>query len=347
MIDIFTHIKPVKYWNKVKQRVDSVTLEKTSATAIKAFETTRTLWDLAERFRIMDKYEGLLQVLTPSVPPVELIAPPDKATELAKVYNDEMAELVAKYPDRFLAAVACIPMNNIDGALKEADRAINELGFKGISIHTPIYNNNWTMTKPIDLPEIMPIYEMMVTYDLPIWLHPFRHLSMPDYTVEARSRFSLFHIFGWPYETSLAMARLVFSGVLNKYPSLKIITHHCAAMVPYLANRITGSCDWYEACLGAKSKKTLDRPPIDCFRQFYNDTAISGNMPALMCAYAFFGADHLLFGTDMPFDAELGNRYTRDTIESIKQMNIADSEREAIFESNARRLMNFTTSSDK
>jgi len=290
-----------------------------------------------KRLQIMDKYPGLVQVLVPSGPPLELVAQPEEADELARLYNDEMAELIARYPDRFIAAVACLPMNNIDAALEETRRAIDKLGFKGVFVQTPIFNGP-QITKPIDLPELMPLYEMMSSYNLPIWLHPFRLPSFADYNTEDESKYAIYHIFGWPYDTTVAMARLVFSGTLERYPNLKFITHHCGAMVPYFADRITGIYEFYEISL--KTKMTnLNRAPIEYFRMFYNDTAIYGNTPGLMCAHAFFGVDRILFGTDLPYGTELGNKYVRDTIHAIDQMTVPDSEKQKIFVDNAKALL--------
>jgi predicted TIM-barrel fold metal-dependent hydrolase len=147
-------------------------------------------------------------------------------------------------------------------------------------------------------------------------------------------------LFGWPYETTLAMARLIFSGILEKYPTIKYITHHRGAMVPYLADRIQSQCEWYEIGLKVKFLKRLSKPPLEYFRRFYyNDTAICGNTPGLMCAHAFFGAEHMLFGTDFPFDAELRAKYTREVIQAIMQMPIPDSAKQMIFEHNAKSLL--------
>lgn len=188
--------------------------------------------DMNHRFRIMDKFEGLKQVITLGVPAIEDIADPKNAVDLARIANDEMAQLVNKHPDRFVAAAACLPMNNMDAALKEADRAINDLGFKGVQTGTPINN------KPLDSGEFMPLFEKMAQYDLPIWIHPGRPVTYADYKTEEVSKYMIFLLFGWPYETTVAMTRLVFSGVLERYPNLKFITHHCGAMVPYLHQRL-------------------------------------------------------------------------------------------------------------
>ncbi|MFC1893175.1 amidohydrolase family protein [Chloroflexota bacterium] len=339
-IDVFSHIVPRKYWDTVIKRIGTDRLNILGAKEALGVELTRTLWKMDERFQIMDKYDDLVHILTPSGPPLELIATPEEAVELAKLYNDEMAELVKKYPRRFFTAVACLPLNNIDAALREAQRTIEELGFKGVHIYTPIYDGSPARTKPIDLPELMPLYEMMSNYGLPIWIHPKREYSTPDYTTEDTSKYVIHQLFGWPYETTVAMARLVFSGVLGKYPNIKFITHHCGAMVPYLVDRIQSQCEWYEIGLKANFLKKLSRPPLEYFHSFYNDTAICGNTPGLMCGYAFFGAEHMLFGTDFPYDAELGDKYTRDVIQAIEQMDIQNSEKQMIFEQNIKSLLN-------
>jgi aminocarboxymuconate-semialdehyde decarboxylase len=241
--------------------------------------------------------------------------------------------LVLKYPDRFAAGVACLPMNNVDAALREVDRAIEELNLKGIEIHTPVND------KPLDAMEYHPFYEKMSNYDLPIWIHPWRSKGYSDYRTENESEYRIFSVFGWPYETTIAMARLVFSGVLEKYPNLKFITHHCGAMVPFFRERIIGSYERLFTHVKDDASEGLSKPHIEYFRMFYNDTAINGNTSALMCAYEFYGADHLLFGTDMPFDTEFGERNLRQVTLAVQKMNISAMEKEKIFWGNAKKLV--------
>lgn len=226
-----------------------------------------------------------------------------------------------------------LPLNNMESALRETDRAIRELKLCGVEVHTPAND------RPIDSLEFFPLYETMSQYDRPIWLHPRRAQTYPDYRTEDKSKYRIFSVFGWPYETTVAMARLVFSGILEKCPNLKIITHHCGGMVPYLRERVRGSYERIMQHLGDDLARRLSKPHIEYFKMFYNDTAINGNASALMCAYDFFGADHLLFGTDMPFDTEYGERNLRQVIEAIEQMGISEAEKEKIFEGNARKLL--------
>jgi predicted TIM-barrel fold metal-dependent hydrolase len=326
-IDIFPHILPIKYKEALYRLAPADFYIKD------VVETLPTLYDLDHRFRIMDKFDGLMQILTLSSPPIEQIGDTKKAADLAKMANDEMAELVLKYPDRFAAAVAALPMNDMEAALKELDRAIGDLRFRGIQLNTPING------KPLDSPEFLPIYEKMSQYNLPIWIHPVREADFADYQTEKRSKYMIFHIFGWPYETAAAMTRLVFSGILEKFSNLKIITHHCGSMVPYLEQRIIGAYDHAEMLRGAKYKRGLTRPPIQYFKMFYYDTAIYGSTAGLTCAHSFCGADHLVFATDFPYDSQFGERYTRQTIESIQEMKISDLEKKRIFEDNARDLL--------
>lgn len=326
-IDIFSHILPPKYKEFLYKVAPS------GFYIQDVVETLPTLFDLDHRFRIMDKFEGLMQVLTLSSPPVEGIADAEKAVDLARRANDEMAELVLKYPDRFPAAVAALPLNNMDASLKEVDRSIGGLKFRGVQLNTPIND------KPLDAPEFWPLYEKMSQYNLPIWIHPERPVDAADYRTEKRSKYMIFHIFGWPYETCAAMTRLVFSGVLEKYPNLKFITHHCGSMVPYLEQRIIGAYDHAEMLRGTKYKQGLTKSPIEYFKMFYYDTAIYGSTPGLTCAYAFCGAEHLVFATDFPYDSQFGERYTRQTIHSIEQMDISNLDKKKVFEDNARKIM--------
>ncbi len=323
MIDMFTHIVPDKYskalYSKAKRSIygqESVEAHHKAADP--------ALMDIGLRLGMLDKYEGMRQVLTIGLPALESVVDPSDAVELAKVANEEMAELVDKYPERFVAAVACLPMNDVDAALREAQRAIETLNMKGVQIHTPCNE------KPLDSPEFFPLYEMMMKYDLPIWIHPTRSLSTPDYKGESESKYDLAGSVGWPYETTLAMMRLVLSGILEKYASLKIITHHCGGMVPYFDRRLGGA--------GGERERSdeLPRPRNEYFKMFYADTAMNPSTAALMCGLAFFGAEHLLFGTDFAYG---GEQKVEATITSVEQMAISDSDKHQIFEGNARRLL--------
>lgn len=297
-------------------------------------ETVPALFDLNKRFRIMDKYPDVSHVVTLAGISVDDIAGgPKEAVELARMVNDEMAELVYEYPERFAAAAATLPMNDMDAALKELDRAINELKLRGVLIRVSING------KAVDLPEFMPLYEKMNEYNLPIWFHPQRRPDIPDYAGESGSKYHIWHLWGIVYESTVAMTRLALSGVMERYPRLKIIIHHCGAMVPFFAGRIILHYDLTEMRNRLPYKQGLPEPPIEYFRRFYVDTAIAGNTSALKCAYDFFGAEHILFGTDAPMDPQFGDYCYKRIIPAIEQMDIPDSDKKKIFEDNARKVM--------
>jgi len=324
-IDAYAHIVPPKYRESLRKTAP----EMHDALIVRH----RPLYDLEERFRIMDKYEPIRQVLTLGRIPVEHIADPTRAAELARIANDEMAELVVRYPHRFVAALATLAMNNMDEVLKEVDRCIIDLKFKGVYLHTPVDE------RPLDELAFLPLYEKMAQYDLPIVIHPMRKPEHPDFLTEKESKYMMYALFGWPYDTTSAMARMVFSGIMENYPGLKVLTHHCGGMVPFYAERIRQFTQLY-ASRWKEKRVWLKRQAIDYFKMFFADTAIYGNPAALNCGYEFFGPDNMVFGVDFPLgDVENGDRNYRQTINAIDQMNISEEDRKKIYQDNARALM--------
>jgi aminocarboxymuconate-semialdehyde decarboxylase len=330
-IDIFPHISPRKYFDRM------IATAPPGMALQKRMSGIPMLTDVELRLRTMDRYPDYVQVLTLAAPPIEVVGGPDVTPDLARLANDEMAALVARYPDRFPGFVASLPMNNPDAAVKEIDRAIDQLGATGVQIFTNV------LGRPLDLPEYQPIFARMAERDLPIWMHPARPATVPDYVGEKRSKWDLWWAFGWPYETSVAMGRLVFAGLFDRHPGIKIITHHMGAMIPFCAGRIGGGLDQ----LGTRSDDPddlaalgrLEKRPIEYFKMFYGDTALFGAWHAMESGLAFFGADKILFGTDTPFDPEGGNGFIRDTIAAMEKMRATPEEKQAIYEGNARRML--------
>lgn len=327
-IDVFNHVVTRKYHDLLVKKAPP------ALNPAERFRSIPTLMDMDLRSKIMDQFEGYVQIITLANPPVELVAGPQDAAELSRIGNDEMAELVAKYPDRFVAAAACLPMNDMDAALRELDRAILDLGLKSIQLYSHVNG------KPLDDPAFLPLFAKMAEYDLPILLHPARGVSFRDYLTEEKSRFDIWHVFGWPYDTTAAMTRIVFSGMFDRFPNLKIITHHLGGMVPYFEARILNSYIKMQEKPGPdlEAMRKLRHPPYDYFKMFYGDTALNGSTPGLECGFAFFGADRVLFATDMPFDLEGGLRYVRETIRSVEGMSISSADKEKIYDRNARQL---------
>jgi aminocarboxymuconate-semialdehyde decarboxylase len=321
-IDIFTHYLPTKYKETFLKKLIP------GASYIGLSRDYIGISDLDVRFRIMDRFPDVLQVLTTGLPPLEnRYVKPKNAIELAKIANDEMAELIAKYPDRFITAVACLPLNDIDAAMKETDRAIKDLGFRGIQIFSTINGES------LDTPKFKPLFEKMAEYDLPIWIHPCDPpfadslKDLPESLskmLKERADDTPMGGFVWPFETSLAMMKLRFSGIFKDYPDIKFITHHCGAMIPFFRGR----------------PESRYPGSLKYLRKFYGDTAVYGNTTALMCGCDFFGPDHLLFGTDMPLGGGgFGPGRTLETIRAIEKMNISEEDKDKIFFDNTRQLL--------
>jgi predicted TIM-barrel fold metal-dependent hydrolase len=330
-IDVFNHIYPPRYFERV------MALAPDFKDIGKRMRGVPMLVDLDERFRVMDRFDDYQQVLSIATPPIEVMASGQDAIDLARAANDGMAELVARHPDRFPAFVASLPLGDPDAALAETARAVEGLGARGIQMFSNING------QPLDRPEFLVLFDAMAGYDLPIWLHPYRGADITDYRSESRSQFEIWWTFGWPYETSVAMARLVFAGLFDRHPALKIITHHLGAMVPYFAGRVGPGWDQ----LGVRTsdedfgplRARLTKRPIDYFRMFYGDTALFGAYDATVCGLQFFGADKVVFASDAPFDPERGPMYIRETLAIVDRLPISEQEREQIYWRNAAGLL--------
>ena len=330
-IDIYNHVMPVAYLEKMKQHSKDPGI-------VKRMSSLRMLWDIEARVKMLDQWPDVQQVLTLSLPSPELVGGPELAPELARIANDGMADMLRKWPNKFPAFVAALPMNNVPAAIEEMDRAIEKFGARGVQICTSING------RPLDEPEFFPIFERVTRkHDLPIWMHPARPGTRADYVNEQKSKYEIWQVLGWPFETSVAMARMVFSGLFEKLPDMRLITHHCGAMIPFFAGR----AETLWAQLGSRSVdenydeilKQLTKKPIEYFKMFYADTVLGGSASALRCGLDFFGADKIVFASDCPFDPEGGPMYIREGIRSVEDLNLSENDKRKIYFGNALRLM--------
>jgi aminocarboxymuconate-semialdehyde decarboxylase len=333
-LDAFCHIMPRPYADALGKLTDTPA----AANIRNRIEGIPSLVDLDLRFRQMDEFgDDYRQIVSLPAPPPEDLGEPDVSREMATLANDELAKLVGDHPDRFAGWVAAVPMNDPDAAVAEAERAVG-LGALGAQIYTNVNGH------PLDESRFDPFWAKMAELDKTIWVHPSRSAAFPDYVTEEKSRFEIWWVFGWPYETSAFMSRVVFSGVLERHPDLKILTHHAGAMVPFFAGRVGPGWDQLGARTPPDRREEIEGPelskrPIDYFRMFYADTAVFGAAPALRCALDFFGIERMLFASDSPFDPEKGPGYIRATIENIESLELSDPDRERLYEGNARTVL--------
>jgi len=270
--------------------------------------------DYIKRIEDMDACGIDMQCLSLGIPGTDRVEP-DLGISLAKMVNDEISRIVNKYPDRFVG-FATLPLQDIDGALEELDRAINDLGLKGVMIYSNVAG------KPLDSPEFWPFYEKSAKLKIPIFIHP----TLPV-MANVTKEYQLTPVIGFLFDTTLAMLRIIFGGVLEKFPSLTFVLAHLGSTIPYVLTRID-----FESGLFPGSWVNISKPPSEYFRSVYVDT-VSLHEPALKCAYETIGIERFVFGTDYPFwDIPSG-------VNSIEKWEISEDEKNKIFSENAIKIL--------
>lgn len=267
-----------------------------------------------KRLDEMDKAGIDFQVVSLSIPGADVFEK-DLALEMARKANDEIAEIV-RSNDRFLG-FATVPMVEPHSAVEELERAVNSLGLKGVSVFSNVGG------KTLDSGDFLPFYEGVSKLDVPIIIHPTRPLM-----VDVLKDYGLVGAVGYLFDTTLAVLRLIFSGVLEKFKKLKIILPHAGSTIPYLIGRID-----HQYRLNPESRERISKPPSEYFKSIYIDTAQAFYEPATMCAYALAGPDKMVFGSDYPFAS------LEQSANVIKNMKIPDKEKEKLSYKNAANLL--------
>jgi predicted TIM-barrel fold metal-dependent hydrolase len=327
-IDAHTHFSSLKVLDALeKEDGKPFVLSRT-------YRTRPALVDAKARLAVLDRNEVDLHVLVP-IPWLEafprIVHDRTLAPRFARMMNDEIAAVVAAHPKRF-RGVALLASVDPDAMVAELTRAVKELGFVGA--YLPV----GPTAKRMDHPDFEPLYRAIVDLDVMLWLHPSRP-PLADYTDEKTSLYQVWQQMGWPYDTTAAMYRIVFSGVFERHPSLRIITHHHGGFVPYYQGGMRGSWAASEE-EGTQLSDKVSRPYIDHFKKFYCDTACKDYVPKVLeLALDFFGPERMLFGSDTPFGAGDGQSFTSGALRSIEAMQIAPDVRNTILFANARRIL--------
>jgi aminocarboxymuconate-semialdehyde decarboxylase len=321
--DLHTHYYPQSFFRLIEEIGGAFSFAKspTGQTIIRYngarfFGITPPMTDPQKRIEDMDRVGIDVEVLSLSTPNV-YFAPPDRQAVVARLVNDGYAELIAKHPSRF-KGFASIPMDDPDAALRELDRALGELRLQGVIVLSNINGRALTDAR----------YRAFFTEcdrrEVAVFIHP-----MIPANADAYAEYVLGPIVGFPFDTTLAVARLCYDGVFKELPRIRWILGHLGGAVPYLFERLDNGWRDFAEC-----RAKIDELPSVYLRRLYYDT-VSFSAASLQLALTQVGADHLVMGSDYPH--LLGS--IERSVSSIEALPIDSGKKEAIFAGNARRIL--------
>lgn len=272
--------------------------------------------DINLRTAVLEKAGIDKQILSFTTPGTH-IESPERSVELARIVNDSFAKIVNEHGDRF-AALATLPLNDPDASAAELERAFSDLGFRGVTVFSNI--NGIALSDS----QFWPLYEKADKWNAVFYIHP----SFPV-GVEAMTDYWLMPLIGFPFDTTLAAAKLVLSGVVEKFPGIRWVLAHLGGAIPYLAERLDRGYSAFRSC-----REHISKRPSEYLKKFYYDT-VNFDVKALQLAVDFAEADHLVAGSDYPH--QIGS--LEKMVDSIEKLDISDKEKAGIFGENAARLL--------
>jgi aminocarboxymuconate-semialdehyde decarboxylase len=273
--------------------------------------------DIDHRERVLIEHGIDTQVLTLTTPGTH-VEMPQTATRLAALVNDAFADVIARKRGRF-TALATLPLNDPRAAVDEFERATRQLGLPGAMLFSNVNG------VPLADQRFWPLYESANDQSAVLYIHPTNPAS-----VEGMNEYWLMPLVGFLFDTTLAAAHLVFNGVIERFPRIRWALCHLGGAIPYLAERLDRGFYAFEDC-----RANISRPPSEYLKHFYYDT-VNFNPRAIALAIAFAGVDHILAGSDYPH--QIGS--IPKMLESIRALDVTESDRAAILSGNAARLLN-------
>jgi 2,3-dihydroxybenzoate decarboxylase len=297
----------------------------------RTFQVEEKLVDTgSKRIEEMDASGVNVQVLSLANPGVEQFEPSD-GTAMARQTNDELSEIIQKHPGRYVGLAALAPQNP-QGAASELERAVKTLGLKGAKI------NSHVRGEYLDHKKYRVIFEMAAKLDVPIYLHP----NAPSPTILKPYADYNYPLAGPPFgfgaETSLHAMRLIYSGLFDEFPSLKIVLGHLGEGLPFWLFRI--DFYWLKPLPEEGLRPKISKKPSDYIKNNFIFTSSGMQfLPAFICAYLAVGADVLAFGADYPFES------SKETLEGLGPLPICDKDKEKFFHLNAEKLLKISLKS--
>ncbi|MDP2935029.1 MAG: amidohydrolase family protein [Dehalococcoidia bacterium] len=313
-IDVHAHYYPLDYLEEIERLADRSNLRDQAWLGIneRKVKTTPAMWSVDQRLAEMDAAGVDMQALSLSIPNV-FFEDRAVAVALAQSTNEALADICRKHPRRF-KALASLPLPHVDDAIVEMRRAVEHLGMHGLVLGSNIN------TRPLDSPEFMPLYEEADRLGLAIFIHP-----MIPMGIESLGVYDLAAGAGFLLDTTVAAARLAYSGVLERCRNLKVIIPHLGGVIPYIIKRLDNSYRTRPEC-----RLVISNPPSHYLTRLYMDV-VSFHQPALRCALDTVGAGQLLLGSDYPF--ALGSM--EQAVASVKELGLPAEDEERVFSGNA------------
>jgi len=276
------------------------------------------LKDPAARIEDMDRMGVDVQGLSTFVSEYHYWAPAEAAARSARIQNDNLAAIVAGNPDRFVAMGATVPLQDIDLAIAEMDRAVDDLGFKGLQIGGTIDGRN------LDEPGFRPFWAAVEAKGIPVILHPSGYPEGQRF-----GSYFLTNCIGNPLETMVAATRMIFSGLFEDHPGIKLVLLHGGGYLPFYCSRADHTWE-----VRPETRVAMpDHPPSHYMKRLFYDTMVFQPL-YLRHLVEIVGVDRVLLGTDYPFD--MSETDPRGLIAATEGLD--DADREAISGGNASRL---------
>jgi aminocarboxymuconate-semialdehyde decarboxylase len=325
-IDFHCHLYPEDYLKKLEASKGEVRIERNEkgeriilSMGAKMGPVTEEFFDADVRVDKIKKHNIDMQILSTPHPGVDRFTP-DESAEMCRIINDGLAKVIKKHPMHF-QGLAMLPLIDTKLALKELDRAILDLGLKGMCMLTNVAG------KTSDSDFLLPVYERAQALGIPIFIHPTTPLG-----AQVMQEWRLAVILGFEFDIMLSATRLAYSGVLERFPDLHFVISHLGAGLPFVAGRIDRGYE--DPTCGIKTKK----PTSEYLKDLYCDT-VSFYQPALMMAYEFYGPERMVLGSDYPL--LIGDLH--GAVPSIEEMEIPQKDKEKILGENVRRLLKLKT----
>ncbi len=335
VIDFQAHLFPEKYIEELKRLDGAVILEDPDPHSgmtyfydkkLKCRINTATFQgrDIGRRLEHMDRLGIDIHVLSIPAPGADRLEG-EGAVKLAQIANDAIAAICHRYPKRFVGLFT-LPTCDIKSSLDEIERAVDELGLKGFGCFSNLNG------QPLDREELFPIYERVAKHRLPVYIHPTAPLSAAATGIDIMPTL----IFGWAFDSTVAMTRLVYGRVLERFPEINFVVADVGGVLAFFAQRAiniySGRTEEIRHNYGLKEN------PLDSFRRFYVDTA-DHPTSTLRCVREFFSADRMVLGTNYPYGPEEGCLLVKNSLKAIEGLELDENDKNKVLGSNAGRIL--------